>query len=226
MRTERDRACPYIIAHARRSGTRFPADPLTGIRPAPHAATVRRLLQHLDADALDAAISAYLQARMPLPQQPEPPLKPALRAVAVDGKTVHGSRTATATAIQLLAAMDHHGVVLAQRQIASKSNEIPSFQPLLKAIDLKNTVLTGDALHTQHGHGAYLRKRGGRSPAGGVLHAPDCEEAPQGAPLLDLEHALNTAENPATRLCTLCGCAQELTPLLRGFDHIGKSGDS
>ncbi|MFF4829957.1 ISAs1 family transposase [Streptomyces sp. NPDC001312] len=138
----------------------FPADPLTGIRPAPHAATVRRLLQHLDADALDAAISAYLQARMPLPQQPEPPLKPALRAVAVDGKTVRGSRTATATAIQLLAAMDHHGVVLAQRQIASKSNEIPSFQPLLEAIDLKNTVLTGDALHTQHGHGAYLRKRG------------------------------------------------------------------
>ncbi|MFB7115237.1 DUF6233 domain-containing protein [Streptomyces sp. NPDC056190] len=68
--------------------------------------------------------------------------------------------------------------------------------------------------------------RGDRGPAGGGLHAPDCEEAPQGAPLLDLEHALNTAENPATRLCTLCGCAQELTPLLRGFDHIGESGDS
>jgi len=45
-----------------------------------------------------------------------------------------------------------------------------------------------------------------------VLHAPDCEEAPQGAPLLDVEHALNVAVNPGTRLCTLCGCAQELTP--------------
>ncbi|GAA3482263.1 hypothetical protein GCM10018966_067950 [Streptomyces yanii] len=83
-----------------------------------------------------------------------------MRAVAVDGKTVRGSRTATTTAIQLLAAMDHHGVVLAQRQIASKSNEIPSFQPLLDTIDLNDTVLTGDALHTQHRHGAYLRKRG------------------------------------------------------------------
>ncbi|MGW1554645.1 ISAs1 family transposase [Streptomyces sp. NPDC002346] len=138
----------------------FPADPLTGIRPAPHAATVRRLLQRLDGDALDAAIGAYLQARTPPPQRSEPPPKPALRAVAVDGKTVRGSRTATTTAIQLLAAMDHYGVVLAQRQIASKSNEIPSFQPLLDSIDLKDTVLTGDALHTQHGHGAYLRKRG------------------------------------------------------------------
>ncbi|MFA0845539.1 DUF6233 domain-containing protein [Streptomyces rochei] len=65
--------------------------------------------------------------------------------------------------------------------------------------------------------------RGGRGPARGVLHAPDCEEAPQGAPLLDVEHALSVAENPGTRLCTLCGCAQELTPLLSGFDYITDS---
>jgi len=72
--------------------------------------------------------------------------------------------------------------------------------------------------------GWVLQKlRDGRGPARGVLHAPDCEEAPQGAPLLDVEHALNVAENPGTRLCTLCGCAQELTPLLRGFDHINES---
>lgn len=138
----------------------FPADPLTGIRPVPHAATIRRLLQRVDGDALDAAIGAFLQARTPLSQLPEPPSKSSLRAIAVDGKTVRGSRTTTATAIQLLAAMDHHGVVLAQRQVASKSNEIPSFQPLLDTIDLENTVLTGDALHTQHAHGAYLRTRG------------------------------------------------------------------
>ncbi|MFG1811081.1 hypothetical protein [Streptomyces sp. NPDC049040] len=51
------------------------------------------------------------------------------RVIAVGGKVVRGSRTTTAPAIQLLAAMDHHGVVLAQRQVASKSNEIPSFAP-------------------------------------------------------------------------------------------------
>ncbi|MFE2684502.1 DUF6233 domain-containing protein [Streptomyces mirabilis] len=72
--------------------------------------------------------------------------------------------------------------------------------------------------------GWVLQKlRDGRGPARGVLHAPDCEEAPQGAQLLDLEHALNAAENPGTRLCTLCGCAQELTPLLRGFGHTTDS---
>jgi predicted transposase YbfD/YdcC len=132
-------------------------DPLTGVRPAPHAATVRRLLQSLDGDALDAAIGAFLQARGRSRQPDEPPK---LRAIAVDGKTVRGSRTVTAAAIQLLAAMDHHGVVLAQRQVASKSYEIPAFTPLLDSIDLTDTVITGDALHTQHAHGTYLRERG------------------------------------------------------------------
>lgn len=54
--------------------------------------------------------------------------------------------------------MDHHGVVLAQRWIAAKSNQIPSFQLLLDTIDLKDAVLTGYAVHTQHCHGAYLRQ--------------------------------------------------------------------
>ena len=133
----------------------FAIDPLTGMRPVPHAATVRRLLHRIDGDALDAALCAYLQARTPPVPQSEA-RRPVRRVIAVDGKVVRGSRTKTATAIQLLAAMDHHGVVLAQRQIASKSNEIPSFQPLLGQLDLENAVLTTDALHTQHDHGAYL----------------------------------------------------------------------
>ena len=138
----------------------FAADPLTGLRPAPHAATVRRLLQRVDGDALDAAISAYLQARTPPPADPEAEKGPVRRVIAVDGKVVRGSRTRAAAAIQLLAAMDHHGVVLAQRQVASKSNEIPSFAPLLDGLELENAVVTADALHTQHDHGAYLTSRG------------------------------------------------------------------
>ncbi|WP_233444719.1 ISAs1 family transposase, partial [Streptacidiphilus albus] len=131
-------------------------DPLTAWNQAPHAGTVRRLLHRVDADALDAAISAYLQAR----QSARHPRAPGRRVIAVDGKTVRGSRTSTATAVQLLAAMEHHGVVLAQRQISSKSNEIPAFAPLLEELDLTNAVLTTDALHTQHGHGRYLMRRG------------------------------------------------------------------
>ncbi|MFJ8098484.1 DUF6233 domain-containing protein [Streptomyces griseofuscus] len=65
-----------------------------------------------------------------------------------------------------------------------------------------------------------LQKIGDRGPGGAVLHAVDCTEAPQTAPLLPLELALDVAEQPGTRLCSLCGAAQELDPGLRGFDHI------
>jgi hypothetical protein len=74
-------------------------------------------------------------------------------------------------------------------------------------------------LHTQ---------REGRGPATtSVLHVPDCEDAPTGASLLDLEQALNAAERPGVRLCAWCGCEQELKPLLEGFgpiDHLGAGG--
>ncbi|WNI30785.1 hypothetical protein [Streptomyces sp. ITFR-6] len=47
----------------------------------------------------------------------------------MDGKAVRGSRTGDRTAITPLAAMAHTGEVLAQRQVADKSNEIPAFAP-------------------------------------------------------------------------------------------------
>ena len=59
----------------------------------------------------------------------------------------------------LLAAMDHAGTVLGQRQIEDKSNETPAFIPLMTGIDLENTVVTADAAHTQHANGAWLRGR-------------------------------------------------------------------
>ncbi|MFG2133070.1 DUF6233 domain-containing protein [Streptomyces sp. NPDC048751] len=40
--------------------------------------------------------------------------------------------------------------------------------------------------------------RGGHGPAQSVLHALDCDEVPQGAPLLGWERALDAAERPGT----------------------------
>ncbi|MCX4853946.1 DUF6233 domain-containing protein [Streptomyces canus] len=39
----------------------------------------------------------------------------------------------------------------------------------------------------------------GRGPARPGLHAPDCEEAPHGAPLLDVDRALDAADRPGNR---------------------------
>ncbi|MFE1851011.1 DUF6233 domain-containing protein [Streptomyces sp. NPDC059489] len=60
-----------------------------------------------------------------------------------------------------------------------------------------------------------LKLDGGR----GVVHPVDCEEAPVGAPALTLDSALDAAEHPGTRLCSLCGAGAELDPLLQGFVH-------
>ncbi|WP_237693536.1 transposase, partial [Streptomyces sp. SID2888] len=45
-------------------------------------------------------------------------------------------------------------------RIQDTRNEITAFQPLLDSLDLTGTVITADALHTQHAHGTYLRSRG------------------------------------------------------------------
>ncbi len=60
---------------------------------------------------------------------------------------------------------------------------------------------------------------GGRGPGRGVIHGVDCEEAPAGAPNLTLGQALDAAEHPGTRLCSLCSAAAELDSVLKGFEH-------
>ncbi|MEU3253025.1 ISAs1 family transposase [Streptomyces sp. NPDC006997] len=138
----------------------FPPDALTGTVPVPHPGTVRRLLARIDADLLDAAVGAFLDARRTAPTPTGVGPGPDLRPIAVDGKVPRGSRTAETPAVTLLAAMAQSGEVLAQRQVTDKSNEIPAFAPLLDSLDLTGTLITADALHTQHDHGTYLRERG------------------------------------------------------------------
>ncbi|MEY2226863.1 DUF6233 domain-containing protein [Streptomyces sp. BF23-19] len=62
-----------------------------------------------------------------------------------------------------------------------------------------------------------------RGPDLAVIHAVDCPDAPTGMRALTWEQALNLAERPGVRLCSLCGAAHELEPLLNGFDTIDSS---
>jgi predicted transposase YbfD/YdcC len=127
-------------------------------RRAPSESTFRRILQTVDAHALDTVVSSWLAKRSGL----EPQANPALRAVAVDGKTARGSRVPDRPARHLFAAFEHaSGVVLGQTEVDDKSNEITAFAPLLDRINLTDTVITADALHTQGRHATYLHQRGG-----------------------------------------------------------------
>ncbi len=130
-------------------------DPLTGRFEPPDEATIRRVLEAVDAAALDAAVSAWLAAR----QHASQPGRTRRRAVAVDGKSVRGTRHAArdGQAVHLLAAADQQAsAVLAQTRVDGKADEITQFAPLLAPLDLAGAVVTADALHTQREHAEFL----------------------------------------------------------------------
>ncbi|WP_327002760.1 ISAs1 family transposase [Dactylosporangium sp. NBC_01737] len=83
-------------------------------------------------------------------------------SIAVDGKTMRGSRTRHTTARHVLAAADQHtGAVLASTDVDSTTNEITRFAALLDQLhDPHGTVVTADALHCQRDHVTYLAQRG------------------------------------------------------------------
>lgn len=88
-------------------------------RAAPSESTIRRTLQAVDADALDAVISRWLAARIPPPASGP-------RMIAVDGKTARGARGPDGRPAHLLAAFDQaSGVVLGQATVHGKTNESP-----------------------------------------------------------------------------------------------------
>ncbi|PWK27738.1 IS4 family transposase [Actinoplanes xinjiangensis] len=122
----------------------------------PSEAMIRRLLQALDPDLLTTVIGAWLAGRTPAD------LPAGRRAIAVDGKTLRGSRTADTAADHVMAACDQAtGVVLASTDVDGKTNEITRFAPLLDQIsDLRSTVITADAMHCQRDHVTYLAERG------------------------------------------------------------------
>ena len=139
-------------------------DPLTGRFEPPDEATIRRVLEAVDASALDAAVGSWLAGRLRATDQGNGQGRRVRRAVAVDGKAVRGTRHASSDgqAVHLLAAADQQAsAVLAQAPVDGKTNEITQFAPLLEPLDLTRCVVTADALHTQREHAEFLVRRKG-----------------------------------------------------------------
>lgn len=115
----------------------------------PHPETFRRAFAGVDPEALDRVIGSWLTENLPTE---------ALRAIAIDGKTLRGAWNEHGRQVHLLAAMTHdEGAVLAQQEVPTdKTNEITMVRDLLGGLDLTGVVITADALHAQRDHAEFI----------------------------------------------------------------------
>ena len=122
-------------------------------RALPSESTIRRVLERVNADDLDARVSSWLRTRVGAIG--------GRRVIAVEDETMRGARTGDNPAPHLLAALDQaSGVVVGQRRVSDKSNEIPALPDLLAPLDLDGALITADAMHTQRSTAQWIISRG------------------------------------------------------------------
>lgn len=111
-------------------------------RQPPSERTFRRVLKNLvDVEEIDERLGLWVA-------QQQTVLKG--MGIALDGKTLRGSRDGDKKGVHLLSAVVHGStVVVAQTRVSDKTNEIPCVKPLLAKLDIAGAVVTADAMHTQ-----------------------------------------------------------------------------
>jgi predicted transposase YbfD/YdcC len=108
------------------------------------------LFQELEVGSLEAVLGAWVRGGRPAGH------------IAMDGKRLRGSATATAPGAHLLAAFsDALGGVVGQLQVPPDSNEITAALDLLRALPLEGSVVTGDAIFAQKEICRVIRDGGG-----------------------------------------------------------------
>lgn len=108
----------------------------------PSEPTIRRVLQNIDGQAIDNALTGWIMSVTQGGDDSD--------LIAVDGKTLRGAKDSSGKKVQLLSAfLCNPGVVISQRKIDSKTNEIPEIKPLLAPLKIAGSIITADAMHTQ-----------------------------------------------------------------------------
>jgi hypothetical protein len=105
----------------------------------PTKSCLGKIFRRLDAGAFEAALSRWILSRV----------RDGWQAVAVDGKTLRGSKDGDAPGVHLLAAyVPAAAAVIAQMRVDAKTNEHKAALELLGVLPLRGKVVTGDATFT------------------------------------------------------------------------------
>jgi predicted transposase YbfD/YdcC len=120
--------------------------------------TLHRIFKGIDCEQLQRVVTSWAELVLHTWRQKPP----ALEAVAVDGKTLCGSRRQGALDAHLLSALSHRlAIVMAQVAVKDRTNEIGQADELLAALVLEGRVITADSLLTQREIARTIIARGG-----------------------------------------------------------------
>jgi predicted transposase YbfD/YdcC len=113
----------------------------------PCASTLHTIFGRLDREVFEATLGGWADSVVAhTPATPEAPEV----AMAVDGKTLRGSKKQGAPGTHLVSVLAHRlGLTLTQQAVAAKTNEIKEVETVLSQIVLTGRVVTMDALLTQ-----------------------------------------------------------------------------
>jgi hypothetical protein len=124
----------------------------------PCAGTLHYLFQRLDRQALERVLSAWAETIL----ASLPPSKGSWEALAIDGKTLRGSKQQGALEVHLVSVLSHRlGLTLYQQAVSEKSNEIGVLPQVLSALVLDGRVITADAMLCQREIAQQIVERGG-----------------------------------------------------------------
>lgn len=113
----------------------------------PSEPTVRRVLGKVDVALMDQLAGEWMTRQTSF----------AGEGIAIDGKTLRGSKDGDSKAVHLVGAVLHReGVVVAQHRVPDKTNEIKSVEPLFDGMDIEGAVVTGDAMFCQTAIATHL----------------------------------------------------------------------
>ena len=121
----------------------------------PCASTLHYVFKDLDATALENRLTRWATVILEdLTPQTD------TQTLAIDGKTLCGSRKHDATITHLLSVVSHQlGITLTQQPVDAKTNEIPIAIEILQALDVSGKIITTDALLTQKDFCQTLREK-------------------------------------------------------------------
>jgi len=119
----------------------------------PAKSTFCEIFLALDVSAFEAALSRWIRSRLPEGEE---------LVLAIDGKTLRGSKDGETPGQHLVAAYAPHcQSVVAQIKVDTKTNEHKAALQLLGFLPLKGTIITGDAIFCQRDLCETIIEKGG-----------------------------------------------------------------